>query len=81
MPTSAKELATVWSVTLELDALLGTAGGVGHLAGCGEDTVVTEEEVWKATATSFQDLPGDMDMEGARIDVECNWRQIMQNDH
>ena len=79
MPTSAKELATVWSVTLELDALLGTAGGVGHPAGCGEDTVVTEEEVCKATATSFQYLPGDM--EGARIDVECNWRQIMQNDH
>ena len=60
----------------------------GHPTGAGEDTVLVtlmvtleEELVGKATATSFQDLLGGMvmDMEGARIDFECYWRQIMKD--
>ena len=54
----------------------------GHPAGAGEDTGVTEEEELVGKATSFQDLPGCIvDMEGARFDFECCWRQIMQTYH
>ena len=65
LPTSAKELATVWSETLALDAL--HAGLVTDGRPTGGDTVVTEDQ--------------ELSMEGARIDFDCYWRKIMQNDH